>query len=240
MVCGKFFVDNCVPDSVARVLREAGHDVILLRDMLPTDSPDQVVARVSEVLDAVLISFDKDFKALAPRMGLGQNRFRRLSRIGFNCKEPQAARRIQTALSLIEHEWNVAQSAGDKRMIVEIGETIIRTIRQSENSVCGVVSISPTVFVASASWRSSRESSPPGDARSLRGCRCRRRAWGRVSLASRQYRRAQFPRQIPNAARLGRRYRGTLGVLTPFATQRHSGNLWYSLGLEKYWSAARN
>ena len=125
----KFFVDNCVPDSVARVLREAGHDVILLRDMLPTDSPDQVVARVSEVLDAVLISFDKDFKALAPRMGLGQNRFRTLSRIGFDCKDPQAARRIQTALSLIEHEWNVAQSAGDKRMIVEIGETIIRTIR---------------------------------------------------------------------------------------------------------------
>jgi hypothetical protein len=125
----KFFLDNCVPDSVARVLRSAGHEVILQRDTIPRDSPDPVVARVSEVLDAVLVSYDRDFKALAPRMGIGQRRFRKLSRIGFSCREPNAARRIEAALSLIEHEWQVAQNAADNRMIVEIGETIIRTIR---------------------------------------------------------------------------------------------------------------
>jgi predicted nuclease of predicted toxin-antitoxin system len=125
----KFFLDNCVPDSVARVLRDAGHGVILLRDTIPKDSPDQVVARVSEVLDAVLVSYDKDFKTLAPRIGVGQKRFRKLSRIGFRCREPQAARRTASALSLIEHEWQAAQSAADKRMILEIGETAIRTVR---------------------------------------------------------------------------------------------------------------
>lgn len=125
----KFFLDNCVPDSVAHVLRDAGHEVIFLRDTIPKDSPDQVVARVSEALDAVLVSYDKDFKALAPRIGVGQRRFRKLSRVGFRCREPQAARRMEAALSLIEHEWQTAQTTTDKRMIIEIGDTAIRTIR---------------------------------------------------------------------------------------------------------------
>lgn len=125
----KFFLDNCVPDSVALVLRAAGHEVIFLRDAIPKDSPDQVVARVSEALDAVLVSYDRDFKALAPRIGVGQRRFRKLSRVGFRCREPQAARRMEAALSLIEHEWQVAQRTVDKRIIIEIGETSIRTIR---------------------------------------------------------------------------------------------------------------
>ena len=36
---------------------------------------------------------------------------------------------VQETLSLIEHEWDLAQRSGDKRMIVEIGQTSIRTIR---------------------------------------------------------------------------------------------------------------
>lgn len=107
----------------------AGHEVLLLREVIPRDSPDQLVATISELYEAVLVSFDKDFKALAPRVGMGQQRFRRLSRIGFRCSEPQATRRIRVALSLIEHEWQIAQTAADKRMIVEISETTIRTIR---------------------------------------------------------------------------------------------------------------
>jgi predicted nuclease of predicted toxin-antitoxin system len=125
----KFFLDNCVPDSVAHVLRDAGHEVIFLRETIPKDSPDQVVARISEALDAVLVSYDKDFKVLAPRIGVGQRRFRKLSRVGFRCREPQAARRIEAALSLIEHEWEAAQLTADKRIIIEISETAIRTIR---------------------------------------------------------------------------------------------------------------
>ncbi|MGH7084562.1 MAG: DUF5615 family PIN-like protein [Stellaceae bacterium] len=88
----RFLADNCVPDSVACVLREAGYEVILLRDILPTNPPDPLVASTAEINGAVLISFDKDFKAMAPRIGVGQQRFRRLSRIGFHCREPVAAR----------------------------------------------------------------------------------------------------------------------------------------------------
>jgi hypothetical protein len=84
---------------------------------------------VAELNDAVLVSFDKDFKTLAPRIGVGQRRFRKLSRIGFRCGEPEAARRLGLALALIEFEWAAAQTTSDKRMIIEIGPTYIRTVR---------------------------------------------------------------------------------------------------------------
>lgn len=125
----RFFIDHCVPDSVGRALREAGHEVILLREQLAPDSPDPLVAAVAEMNDAVLVSLDTDFKSLAPRAGIGRRRFQRLSRIGLKCPEPRAARRMQDALSLIEHEWQVALTSTDKRMIIEIGTTAIRTVR---------------------------------------------------------------------------------------------------------------
>jgi hypothetical protein len=61
--------------------------------------------------DAVLVSMDGDFRSLAPRAGIGRNRFRRLSRIALRCSEPRAAGRVKAAMSLIEHEWKVAQSS---------------------------------------------------------------------------------------------------------------------------------
>jgi len=125
----KFFIDQCVPDSVGRMLKTAGYGVELLREKLATDAPDQIVATYSELSGAVLISLDRDFKSLAPRVGIGQQRFRRLSRIGIRCDEPDAANRIESALSLIEHEWQRSQRSSDKRMIVELGPTYIRTVR---------------------------------------------------------------------------------------------------------------
>ena len=111
------------------MLKAAGYGVELLREKLATDAPDQVVATYSELSGAVLISLDRDFKSLAPRVGIGQQRFRKLSRIGIRCVEPDAARRIEVALSLIEHEWQRAQRSSDRRMIIEVGPTYIRTIR---------------------------------------------------------------------------------------------------------------
>lgn len=36
----RFFADHCIPNSVIKVLIEHGYDVIKLKDVLPTDSPD--------------------------------------------------------------------------------------------------------------------------------------------------------------------------------------------------------
>jgi len=111
------------------VLIDAGHEVILLRQQLAPNSPDPLVAAVSQMNNAVLVSMDGDFRSLAPRAGIGRNRFLRLSRIALRCSEPRAAGRMNAAMSLIEHEWEVAQSSSDKRMIVEIGTSYMRTIR---------------------------------------------------------------------------------------------------------------
>lgn len=125
----KFFIDHCVPDSVGRVLKEAGHDVVLLRERLAPDTPDPLVAAAAEMQGAILVSIDSDFKKLAPRANLGQRRFQRLSRIALTCGEPQAAARMKQAISLIELEWSIAQQSRDPRMIIEIGRTVIRTLR---------------------------------------------------------------------------------------------------------------
>lgn len=118
-----------MPDSVGRALRDAGHETVLLRDQLAPNSPDPLVAAVAEMNEAVLVSLDSDFGTLAPRASLGRARFQRLSRIALKCSEPQAAGRIKAAMTLIEHEWKVAQASKDKRMIIEIGNSIIRIIR---------------------------------------------------------------------------------------------------------------
>jgi predicted nuclease of predicted toxin-antitoxin system len=126
----KFFMDQCVPDSVGRFLEAAGHEVVFLRREMPPDSPDPLVAAISEMMGAVLVTHDSDFKALAPRVPGAGGRFKKLSRIQLGkCQGPMAASRMEVALSLIEHEWSVAQVSDDKRMIVDIGLTSIRTLR---------------------------------------------------------------------------------------------------------------
>ena len=35
----KFFADYCVSNSVIQYLRDAGHEVLRLKDHMPTDSP---------------------------------------------------------------------------------------------------------------------------------------------------------------------------------------------------------
>jgi len=55
------FADHCVPGSVIQVLREAGHNVLRLRDYIPADSPDQLVISKAQELDAILLSLNGDF-----------------------------------------------------------------------------------------------------------------------------------------------------------------------------------
>lgn len=57
----RFFADHCIPDSVIRLLIDAGHEVFLLRDHMPTDSPDSLVIEKAQVIDAVLLSLNGDF-----------------------------------------------------------------------------------------------------------------------------------------------------------------------------------
>jgi hypothetical protein len=125
----RFFLDHCVPVSVATVLTNAGHEVIIQKQAIPADSSDTMVAVASAANEAILISFDKDFKAIASRFGVSQKRLKKLSRIAFKCSYPQAAKRLEGAMGFIQTEWQISQDAPDKRMFVEIQGAALRTIR---------------------------------------------------------------------------------------------------------------
>ena len=126
----RFFADHNIPESVCKALEAAGYETIRLREKTASDSPDMLVAAVAEANNAILVTMDSDFKSMVRRSGIGHQRFRKLSLLRFErCRESQAAHRLKTALSLIEHEWQVGKEASDRRMFVVIGSAVIRTHR---------------------------------------------------------------------------------------------------------------
>jgi len=56
-----FFTDHCVPNSVIQVLRDAGHEVRILKEHIPRDSDDPVVIAKAQELPALLVSLNGDF-----------------------------------------------------------------------------------------------------------------------------------------------------------------------------------
>ena len=125
----RLFLDEGVPDSVAKSFTEAGHAVIYLRDAIAPGSPDQLVCAAAEANDAILVAFDSDMRALARRHGIGHRRFRKLSLIKLSCRESQGAERVTQAMSLIEHEWAYSEGSPDRRIFIEISKDVIRTVR---------------------------------------------------------------------------------------------------------------
>lgn len=126
----RFILDENVAVSVFRKLKELGHEAEYVRDLIPEGSVDQLVAFVAENESAVLISHDGDFRKIAPRVPDGQKkRFSRLSRIHLRCPEFQAAQRIEKSIDFILSEFNIAMLGNDKRMILQIGSSYIRSDR---------------------------------------------------------------------------------------------------------------
>jgi len=88
-----------------------------------------LVCIAAEANDAVLVAFDNDMKQLARRHGVTQTRFRRLNLLKFECEEPKAAERLEEAMSLLEHEWDISRKGTPQRVFVVIGRQVIRTHR---------------------------------------------------------------------------------------------------------------
>ena len=53
--------DQCVPAQITEQLRKEGHQVTILRDVLPVRSPDVMVIEKAQALDAILLSLNGDF-----------------------------------------------------------------------------------------------------------------------------------------------------------------------------------
>lgn len=123
-----FLLDQNVARSVAEVLLELGHSCEYSRELLPVGAADPVIAVAAEQIGAILVSHDKDFKTIAPRVQAGhRNRYRRLSRIALECREAEAAGRIRELIEVIEILYNQAQTKPDPRLILHIQTNTIRT-----------------------------------------------------------------------------------------------------------------
>jgi hypothetical protein len=105
-----------------------GHTLIPFEDILTRGSKDDLVCIAAEANHALLVAFDNDMKMLAKRHGITPARFKRLNLLKFECEEPKAADRLDTAMSLLEHEWEVARG-GSGRVFVVIGKQTLRSHR---------------------------------------------------------------------------------------------------------------
>jgi predicted nuclease of predicted toxin-antitoxin system len=57
----RFLADHCISNTTVLTLRDAGHEVLRLRDVLPVDSPDRMVIAKAQEIDAILLSMNGDF-----------------------------------------------------------------------------------------------------------------------------------------------------------------------------------
>jgi predicted nuclease of predicted toxin-antitoxin system len=57
----RILADHCVSNYILTALSDAGHEVLRLKDHMPTDSPDSIVLSKAQQLDAVLVSLNGDF-----------------------------------------------------------------------------------------------------------------------------------------------------------------------------------
>ena len=102
----RLFLDEGVPDSVGHAFLEAGHHVAFLNRSLARGSSDHLVCTIAEINSAILVALDGDMKL-----------------------EPEAAARVRSAMSLIEHEWKVTEGQDGRRIFVEISDSVMRSFR---------------------------------------------------------------------------------------------------------------
>ncbi|MDW3183187.1 DUF5615 family PIN-like protein [Roseobacter sp.] len=122
----KFYLDENVPASVQTVLEERGHLVAWTRDILPEGAPDDLVATLAEEDRATLISHDKDFKKIAPRIPDGQQtRFKKLSIVRLLCPKPRSAQRVKAVIGYIEFDYSQRAAGPHRRSVVEVKKDLI-------------------------------------------------------------------------------------------------------------------
>ncbi len=62
----KFLLDHDVPDDLSYLLETLGHQVVLLRKVLPTDASDEAILQLAHATGCILLTCNRDdFLALA-------------------------------------------------------------------------------------------------------------------------------------------------------------------------------
>jgi predicted nuclease of predicted toxin-antitoxin system len=58
----RLLIDQNVPDSVAQLFRARSHEVLLVRETLGREAPDQLIAPTAAREGLVIVTLDKDFR----------------------------------------------------------------------------------------------------------------------------------------------------------------------------------
>jgi predicted nuclease of predicted toxin-antitoxin system len=101
-----FFTDNDVEDAVGEVLKDSGHTLVRLREVMLGNSPDPVVDAACREQGLVLVTHNyKHFRAIARGLKMKGGLVKRLNRIDLEIHQSDGPRRIKEVLHLIEAEW---------------------------------------------------------------------------------------------------------------------------------------
>lgn len=57
----RLFSDQCVPAEITDLLKRQAHQVLLLREVLPINSPDPIVIEKAQEVASILLSLNGDF-----------------------------------------------------------------------------------------------------------------------------------------------------------------------------------
>ena len=125
----KVALDEGVPNAVGDVFKRSGHRVIFLNKTIPRGTPDAIVCAFAELNRAILVATDGDMREIARGHGVGKARYKTLSLIKLSCRETTAAQRVESAMTLIEHEWHFSEKDKERRIFIEISESLIKTNR---------------------------------------------------------------------------------------------------------------
>ena len=125
----RLILDEGVPADVGKMFESHGHEIILFDEVVRRGSVDTLVCMAAQANDAILVAFDGDMREIAKRQGISHDRFSRLNLIKFTCPEPMAHKRLDFAMSFIEHEWVISDAKAARRLYVEISTHVLRSYR---------------------------------------------------------------------------------------------------------------
>ena len=57
----RFLADHCISNTIVQILRDSGHEVARLRDVMAVESSDRLVIAKAQEMDAILLSMNGDF-----------------------------------------------------------------------------------------------------------------------------------------------------------------------------------
>ena len=125
----RVLLDEGAPAAVGKTFEKFGHALVPYKKVLKPGADDVLVCKAALANDAILVAFDKDMKRIAREFGIGKDRFSRLSVLKFTCPEPMASKRLELAMSFVEHEWQAADAKAARRLYVEISTHVLRSWR---------------------------------------------------------------------------------------------------------------